>query len=113
MKSLTGGREVITTARPAHLREEQALAEIDTRHGRGEISDACAVTIASWWQSPGAVGRGFARLASTGAVPADDLAGDVAATLTELHGLGLDAASTEARALQALAAWARTHPSRT
>jgi hypothetical protein len=106
--------DVITTDRPAHLCEAAALAEVNARRGHVEISDACAVTIASWWQSPGTVGRAFARLASTGSVVARDLADDLAATFAELRPLGLNGDnSDEWRALEALATWALYHPSRT
>jgi hypothetical protein len=38
--------------------------QIHARVGREELSNAAAVTIASWYQSPGTEGRAFAALAS-------------------------------------------------
>jgi hypothetical protein len=40
---------------------------------RAIITDDMAVTIASWYQTPGGIGRAFAELASTGSVDLDDL----------------------------------------
>lgn len=44
------------------------------------ITDGTARTIASWWQSPGTVGRHLATLASGRHVAVDDLLDDIAAT---------------------------------
>jgi len=43
------------------------------RVGVEEITDACAVTIASWYQSPGPTGIAFAGLASSGSADVDTL----------------------------------------
>ena len=65
---------------------EQVWAEISqTEKGtihtdNGEISDAVAKTIASWYQSSGTIGSVLAGLASGAAVDRDALAEDVAAT---------------------------------
>jgi hypothetical protein len=63
-----------------------------------EISDCVAVTVASWWQSPGRVGRHLAALASGVPVEYEDLALDV-------HLTWLDAAPAERRALDCLSTW--------
>jgi len=46
----------------------------------GTITDATALTIASWHQSPGLVGGALAQLASTGSVDYLDLMEDIRAT---------------------------------
>jgi hypothetical protein len=50
---------------------------------RREIYDSTALAIASWWQSPGAIGRAFAELASTGSADSDALADDIVASYRE------------------------------
>jgi hypothetical protein len=113
MNGMYRGPDVIVTGRPAHLSEAEALAEVAAQEGREEVSDACAVTITSWWQSPGRVGRAFAQLASTGSVRLEALAEDISATFAELRTVGLNAANSDQwRALEALATWALNHPSR-
>ncbi len=47
------------------------------------ISDATARTIASWWQSPGCIGRELASLASGVPVDLADLLADIEATVRE------------------------------
>ena len=85
MNGMYQGPDVITTARPPLLGGDAAAAEVAARWGCEEISDACALTVASWWQSPGRVGRAFAQLASTGSVPLEALADDISATFAELR----------------------------
>lgn len=63
---------------------EQAWAAVQTEEG-SDLADNLAVTIASWWQSPGTVGRHLAALASGAPVSSDDLIADVEATLAELR----------------------------
>lgn len=97
----------IVTARPAHLMSEQAEAEVTRTYGGdgGEVSDACALTIASWWQSPGRVGRHLAELSTTGSVGVEDL-------LTDIHNTYAEASTQDRPALDLLATWALNHPSR-
>lgn len=45
-----------------------------------EIPDSTALTIASWWGSPGPIGQELARLAQTGKATLDDLLEDIANT---------------------------------
>lgn len=110
MNGIYHGPDVITTSRPAHLTGDAATAQVTARWAHEEISDACALTIASWWQSPGRVGRAFAQLASTGTVPLEALADDISATFNELRPHCVDI--PQGRALSMLATWALHHPSR-
>lgn len=63
-----------------------------------EISDCVAVTVASWWQSPGSVGRHLAAVASGAPVEYSDLADDIHMTRRvardERDRRGLDCLST-------------------
>lgn len=98
----------VTPHRPSHMRSEDAYAMVTDRYGagKGEITDECAVTIASWWQSPGSIGSDFAALASRGTVAVSALLDDIAATYRE---------ATDARdrqALDMLATWAMNHYTR-
>lgn len=68
----------------------------------GEISDMAARTIASWWQSSGAVGSVLASLASGCAVSRDELIEDIAMT-------GRTASPMWPRELEMLATWALNH----
>ena len=104
------GPDVIRTDRPQHLTGREAAAEVADRWGREEISDACALTIASWWQAPNGPGQAFAQLASTGSVPLEALADDISGALDTLRQHGTD--TPDWRALSMLAAWALHHPSR-
>jgi len=61
----------------------QVLGQTGPLESRREILDSTALTIASWWQSPGSIGRAFAELASTGSVDSDALAADISATYRE------------------------------
>lgn len=97
---------VQTNAR--HLTSPDAVDAVDAAAYRGgRISDAAAATIASWWQSPGRIGRTLAALASGLPVEVEDLVADIDATIREADERHhLDAA--DRRALAALAAWATT-----
>ncbi|WP_409238390.1 hypothetical protein [Streptomyces sp. PA5.6] len=55
----------------SHRSSEQVAEEVEAwDDGDGEIiSDQCAQTIASWWQSPGSDGIHFAVLSTSGKVP--------------------------------------------
>ena len=74
-----------------------------------ELTDSSAVTIAAWWQSPGAVGRHLATLASGLPVDLEDLLNDIHLSRREL----LERAGEDERALDCLATWAINHSSRT
>lgn len=65
----------LDVGRPDHLWSAQVTAMVNERYGgEVEITDACAVTIASWWQGPTGHGLPFAQLASTGRVEYVELA---------------------------------------
>jgi len=73
--------------------------------GGWEISDATAVTIASWWQSSGSVGYALAALASGAPIDTQELLDDIYRT----RHLSTDAqhmTETDKRALDMLATWA-------
>jgi len=70
--------------------------------GGWEISDSTAVTIASWWQSPGSVGSAFAALASGAPVVLGDLLDDIRQTRRTLP----PDQEADVRALDMLATWA-------
>ena len=73
------------------------IAEREEMHSKGvplidvpEISDAAAVTIASWWQSPGTIGRYLASLASGAPVDHNDLLDDIEASRRKYSDPDLD-----------------------
>lgn len=69
-----------------------------------EVTDSTARTIASWWQSPGRIGRTLAALASGLPVDAGELLDDIHATRQESgYGTHTD--------LDCLATWAINYPS--
>lgn len=98
---------------PDHLTSPDAADEVFRWRDNPQvtISDAAAVTLASWWQSPGTVGRYLAQLASTGRVNVPDLLADIDATRREAESREVfdDA---DALGLSALEAWAVHHPRR-
>ena len=67
----------IKVGQPSHLSSEEVYAMVEQRLGMEEITDACAVTIASFWQSPGRVGYAMAQLASTGTVDYEEQKDDI------------------------------------
>lgn len=69
--------DVIIVGRVAHMSTEAVEAMCLGRRGVEEITDECAVTIASFWQAPGTTGKAFAQLASTGTVDCDELLSDI------------------------------------
>jgi len=77
-----------------------ALGTIPTENG--ELSDAAAKTIASWWQSSGTVGSALASLASGAAVDRDYLYEDIGAT-------GRTAMPMWPRELEMMATWCLNH----
>lgn len=89
-----------------HVTSDEALRDVRTSHGIREIEDSTALTIASWWQSPGNVGRVLAQLSTTGSC-------DVAELLDDIHRTYREADTQSDRdALDMLATWALNHPSR-
>jgi hypothetical protein len=56
-----------------HISSVEAIREIAACHGKREISDECAATIASWWMSPGTTGMPFTILAQGNEVGYADL----------------------------------------
>lgn len=54
---------MVTAGRVQHLTSEAAYAECRAAIGQREITDACAATIASWWQGPGRDSMPFTLLA--------------------------------------------------
>lgn len=76
----------MTTIRIAHGTRHQYTADAEgavtvCRVTRARISDATAATIASWWQSPGSVGRHLAALASGCEVDSEDVLSDIDRTV--------------------------------
>jgi hypothetical protein len=98
MHTTTNG---IVRATRRHLTSDEAYQQVAERLDKREITDACAATIASWWQSPGPHGRHLASLAS--GQPTDR-----GALLDEIHLVrNLEAGSARDRvALDMLATWA-------
>jgi hypothetical protein len=88
--------------RARHVSSDEAYAQVTARYGSDEIDPAVAVTIASWWQSPGSVGQHLAAFAS--GAPVDDVAllDDIAATRRE-QGYPVGMAPRDRKALDMLA----------
>lgn len=61
-----------------HETSNTAYTMVQERLGKEEITDAVALTIASWWQSASGDGLPFARLASTRKVNYHDLSEAIA-----------------------------------
>jgi hypothetical protein len=77
--------------RAEHLTSVEVAKQMHKAWNDGDmISDRVAVTIASWWQSPGTVGRHLAALASGVPVIADDLIEDIANTIDTTPDLSPD-----------------------
>ena len=89
------------TVKVPHVTSDIATAELTACYGQREISDAVAVTVASWHQSPGTVGRVLAALASGATVEHDELADDIYMTRGQI-GQG----SVNRRDLDQLSTWA-------
>ena len=103
-------RDTVTPATRNHLTSDEAAYEVATSYAAGEeISDRAALTVASWWQSPGTVGHVLASLASGRSVQVGALLDDIAATRREITGRSY---SADHVALDMLATWAINHPSR-
>lgn len=78
---------------------------------RREIRDSTALAIAADWQSPGAVGRYLAQLASTRRVVVEDLLDDIHRSREWARDEGTITPRDEQH-LSCLATWAMNHPSR-
>lgn len=105
----TRNPRVIATTR-THASSEDTYRDVrsvrmSVMQADGEIGDASALTIASWWQSPGTHGRAFAELSTTGTVAVEDLHSDIAAVYQS-------ADARDREALDCLGTWALNHPSR-
>ncbi len=98
--------DMIVTSRPELLTEGELAVELLESYGRHEISDQAALTIASYWQSPGSVGRAMSELASTGRVSSAELMEDITHSLPDAQDL------FDRRSLNMLATWAMNHESR-
>jgi hypothetical protein len=83
-----------------HLTSDEVREMIRDRRGKREITDRCAATIASWWQSPGVNGHIFATLASGLPVDRQRLLDDIHRTYVG------DISSHDKRCLDMLATWA-------
>jgi len=90
---------------PRHMREHEVYDMVQERLGKEEITDACAVSIAAWWQSPRGNGYALAQLASTGTVDYSDLSDAIMLTRREaVESYG--SASPDVAALDMLGTWA-------
>lgn len=95
----------IKVGQSRHLSSDEVYAMVQERLGKEEITDACAVTIASFWQSPRGNGYAMAQLASTGTVDYDDLKDSIHLTRREaVEHYG--ASSPDVAALDMLGTWA-------
>lgn len=101
---------IIETSTRQHAYSEQVTSEIHSAYPEGYtrvVSDAVALTIAAWFQSPSPAGAAFAELASRGRVDADTL---YAAIDREQWRLYVD--SEPYRALTCLRRWAAVKEAR-
>lgn len=90
--------------RASHVSEDQARRDVESVFAGGgrEVEPETAVTIASWWQSPGSIGHVLAAFASGAAVSKSDLLDDIAAT-RNAHGYHtFDMLPSDKRALDCL-----------
>lgn len=91
-------QETIQISEP-HASEEAARRDVDAVAAAGdrEINPATAVTIASWWQSSGALGSTLAAFASGRQVSRKELLDDIAATRNSCgYGNGMEPADEQA-----------------
>lgn len=61
-----------------HVDSVTAYDDVACSYGRHEVTARTAVTIASWWQSSGTIGRHLASLASGAPVTVSDVLDDIA-----------------------------------
>lgn len=88
--------------RERHLPSVEVLDQVRERVGREELTDAAAVTIASWYQAPRGTGSVLATFASGLPVNREDLSRDVSDTIDECYDrLG----NLDRRALDMLGTW--------
>lgn len=90
---------------PAHLGSIEVYEQVEARDGVRELSDAAAVTVASWWACPGTDGAALAQLCTTGRV-------ELSAFLRDVRiARAMATPQRDLRALDALATWGLNHPS--
>lgn len=86
-----------------HLRSIDTWREIREAHQENrEVSDLCAKTIASWWQSAGSPGSAFAALASGAETTSENVWVDLKGTLTMFYE---DLPADDKLALDMLGTW--------
>lgn len=93
---------IIISAERQHISGDDARAQVSGRYGYAEISDGCALTIASWYQSPSGFGTTFAALSTTGRVDHIEL-------LDAIRYERKNASYDEHKALDMLCTWALAH----
>jgi hypothetical protein len=94
--------------RETHVSSETAYAAVlKARSAATRIDGATAVTIASWWQSPGRIGSVLAGFASGAEVARQDLLDDIDATRAEQGEEQI--AGRDSDALHSLAAFVSDH----
>lgn len=86
-----------------HLSSLDVFVEVNGNYGVNELSDQAAVTIASWYQSPGREGRALAALASGAPVERDDLIQDVSHVIAQHYAR---CGEQDKRCLDMLGTWA-------
>lgn len=91
----------ISVGRLPHMRSADVVIMVDGRYGKEEITDACAVTIASWWQSSSVYGMPFTALSTTGTVDYQALSDAIQRERKSMH-----SASFDSKALDMLSTWA-------
>lgn len=119
MNGTYSGPDIIEPGTHMLMTSEQVWAEIrrlegsyhaDSVPSEEEMSDAAALTVCSWFMSPGWDGRAFSELVHTGRVGLEALADDLSRAFDSCD------QSREGRfnnnALGYVATWALNHPSR-
>lgn len=90
----------------SHMDSDAARVEVDDCYPTHVISDECAATIASWFQSPGTDGAAFAALASGAECDVDALKRDIASAKDSLGAVHSGTMVADHFALDALLSWA-------
>jgi hypothetical protein len=75
-----GGRPMSTVVRAERV-DHATSDEVNARRAGEVLTDAQALAIAAYWQSPGTVGSVLAELASTRQADAPELLADIARTV--------------------------------
>jgi hypothetical protein len=88
-----------------HVTSTRAYEQVNARNGIDEIDDAVAVTIASWWQSPGYIGKALAALASGAEVDYHALVEDLSLTLKDGGYHDRTMPASDRQALDMLGTW--------